>query len=165
MGSIPRGAHESQGFSTTRWPTSSVVTAGPTSTTSATTSWPNTVGKLKYPLRALSPKSSPKSMKTILASDPQIPVSRVLATAQSSRIGVGFSSSSSRMGVLDNPTRRWLDSSGGVQRSGLTPYKRPCIMFLLRADVRSFSPVVLPNSVLLCLGDVADRSKQADDRG
>ena len=86
---MPRGPQESHGFRTTRWPTWRVVTAGPTSTTSATTSWPNTVGKEKYPFSALSPKSSPKSMKTILASEPQIPVRRVLATAQSSRIGVG----------------------------------------------------------------------------
>ena len=46
-GSIPRGPHESHGFRTTRWPTSRVVTAGPTSTTSATTSCPGTVGREK----------------------------------------------------------------------------------------------------------------------
>ena len=78
---MPRGPHESHGLRTTRWPTSSVVTAGPTSTTSATTSCPNTVGNEKYPLTTLSPKSSPKSMKTILASEPQMPVRRVFATA------------------------------------------------------------------------------------
>ena len=120
-GSMPRGPQESQGFRTTRWPTSSVVTAGPTSTTSATTSCPNTVGKEKYPFSALSPKSSPKSMKTILASEPQMPVSRVLATHQSSRSGVGRSSSSRRIGVRESPTMREFDSSGGVQRSPRTP--------------------------------------------
>ena len=103
---MPRGPQDSHGFSTTRWPTSSVVTAGPTSTTSATTSCPNTVGKEKYPFSALSPKSSPKSMKTILASEPQIPVKRVLATAQSSLIGVGRSSSCSRIGVRERPIIR-----------------------------------------------------------
>ena len=118
---MPRGPHESQGFRTTRWPTSMVVTAGPTSTTSATTSCPKTVGKVKYPFSALSPKSSPKSMKTILASEPQMPVRRVLATHQSSRNGVGWSSSSSRIGVRDSPTMRLLEPSGGVQRSPRTP--------------------------------------------
>ena len=44
---MPRGPHESHGLRTTRWPTSRVVTAGPTSTTSATTSWPKTVGNVK----------------------------------------------------------------------------------------------------------------------
>ena len=45
-------------------------------------------------------------MKTILASDPQMPVSRVLATHQSSRRSFGRSSSSSRIGVRDSPTMR-----------------------------------------------------------
>ena len=48
---MPRGPHESHGLSTTRCPTSSVVTAGPTSTTSATTSCPNTVGKREVPVQ------------------------------------------------------------------------------------------------------------------
>ena len=118
---MPRGPQESHGFRTTRWPTSRVVTAGPTSTTSATTSCPKTVGKVKNPFSAPSPKSSPKSMKTILASEPQMPVSRVLATHQSSRSNFGRSSSSRRIGVLDSPRMRLLDSSGGVQRSPRTP--------------------------------------------
>ena len=119
---MPRGPQESQGFRTTRWPTSRVVTAGPTSTTSATTSCPKTVGKVKNPFSApSSPKSSPKSMKTILASEPQMPVSRVLATHQSSRRSVGRSSSWSRIGVRDSPRMRLLEPSGGVQRSPRTP--------------------------------------------
>ena len=60
-------------------------------------------------------------MKTILASDPQMPVSRVFATAQSSRMGLGRSSSSIRMGVRDSPTSNRFDSSGTVQGSGFTP--------------------------------------------
>ena len=118
---MPRGPHDSQGLRTTRWPTSIVVTAGPTSTTSATTSCPNTVGNEKYPLRALSPKSSPKSMKTILASDPQMPVRRVLTTAQSSRTIRGCSSSFMTMGTRESPTISSFDASGGVQGSGRTP--------------------------------------------
>ena len=118
---MPRGPQDSQGLRTTRWPTSSVVTAGPTSTTSATTSWPNTVGKEKYPFSALSPKSSPKSMKTILASDPQMPVRRVFTTAQSSRTRPGRSSSFMTIGTRESPTMRSFDSSGGVQGSGRTP--------------------------------------------
>ena len=38
IGSIPRGAQVSQGFSTTRWPMSSPFARGPSSTTSLTTS-------------------------------------------------------------------------------------------------------------------------------
>ena len=61
-------------------------------------------------------------MKTILASDPQIPVRRVLATAQSSRTSAGRSSSRSTIGVRDSPTNSWFDSSGGAQRSA-APHK------------------------------------------
>ncbi len=42
IGSMPRGRHDSHGFSTTRWPTSKPSASGPSSTTSATTSWPIT---------------------------------------------------------------------------------------------------------------------------
>ncbi len=40
----PRGAHESQGFSTTRSPTRRVRTPGPVRSTRATTSCPSTCG-------------------------------------------------------------------------------------------------------------------------
>src|ERR1700729_2256482 len=101
-------------------------------------------------------------MKTILASDPQIPVNRVFDTHQPSRMTVGFSSSSNRMGGLDSPTSRWFDSSGGVQRSGLTPYKRPCITFLLRADALVCRSVHRMCLVPSCSGEVGDGSSQAD---
>ena len=43
-GEIPRGAHDSQGLSTTRSPTERPSASAPTSTTSATTSCPSTCG-------------------------------------------------------------------------------------------------------------------------
>jgi hypothetical protein len=43
-GVMPRGPHESQGFSTTRSPTRRVRTPGPTRSTVPTTSWPSTWG-------------------------------------------------------------------------------------------------------------------------
>ena len=76
---MPRGPHESHGFSTTRCPTSRPRAPSPSSVTSATTSWPRMVGKVNRLPSGLSELSSPKSMKTCLASDPQIPVIRVLA--------------------------------------------------------------------------------------
>ena len=43
-GSMPRGPHDSHGFSTTRSPDAAVRTAGPTRSTVPTTSWPSTCG-------------------------------------------------------------------------------------------------------------------------
>ena len=43
-GSMPRGAQESQGFSTTRSPSRRLRTAGPTRSIVPTTSWPSTCG-------------------------------------------------------------------------------------------------------------------------
>ena len=64
MGVIPRGAHESQGFRTTRWPGRSVVTAGPTRWIVPTTSCPITCGNDVSVASGLSMPS--KSMKTCL---------------------------------------------------------------------------------------------------
>src|ERR1700693_1937193 len=85
---MPRGAHDSHGFSTTRWPTSRPGTPGPTSATSATTSWPRMVGNVNRFAKGLSALASPKSMKTCLASDPQIPVILVLAMTHPGRAGL-----------------------------------------------------------------------------
>ncbi len=64
-------------------------------------------------------------MKTCLASDPQIPVIRVLAITHCRRDGWGSSISTSFIGVRANPTRRGLDSSGAAHVSGFTPYSSP----------------------------------------
>ena len=73
----------------------------------------------------LSELSSPKSMKTCLDSEPQIPVNRVLAITHCWRDGWGWSSSINFIGVRANPTRSGFDSSGAVHASGLTPYSSP----------------------------------------
>jgi hypothetical protein len=44
-GVMPRGAHDSQGLSTTRCPGSKPSTSGPSASIVAITSWPNTWGK------------------------------------------------------------------------------------------------------------------------
>ena len=121
---MPRGAHDNQGLSTTRWPTSRPGTPGPTSATSATTSWPRMVGKVNRFASGLSVLPSPKSMKTCLASEPQIPVIRVLAMTHPGRAGRGSSRSTSFIGVRARPTSRGLESSGADPLLGPYPVEQ-----------------------------------------
>jgi len=118
---MPLGPHDSHGLSTTRWPGCRPPAPGPSSATSATTSWPSTVGKVNRLDRGLSVLPSPKSMNTCLASDPQMPVMRVLAVTHPGRVGRGSSRSVSFMGVRPRPTSSGLDSSGTAHGSGRTP--------------------------------------------
>ena len=112
IGSIPRGRHDSHGFSTTRWPTSKPEASGPSSTTSATTSWPMTWGNEQKPLMALSLSPSPKSSRICLESDPQMPVSRGRVTSQSGRSGRASGMSRSATGVM----ARFAHQRVGVRR-------------------------------------------------
>ena len=57
--------------------------SGPSSTTSATTSWPITWGNEQNPPMALSVSPSPKSRRICLESEPQMPTRRGRATTQS----------------------------------------------------------------------------------
>ncbi len=66
-------------------------------------------------------------MKTCLASDPQIPVIRVLAMTQLSLGGVGASRSTNRIGTLARPARSRLDLSVGSHSSGFTPHSSACM--------------------------------------
>src|SRR5262249_31292033 len=126
IGSTPRGRHESQGFSTTRSPTSRPSASGPSATTSATTSCPSTCGSEKNPFIGLSGVATfTQSMNTCLASDPQMPVRRGRVTTQSGRRKPGSGRSSRRIGVCARPRSRWLSSSGSGCGSGATPYSRP----------------------------------------
>ncbi len=84
---MPRGPHDSHGLSTTRCPISSPRAAGPSATTSATTSWPITWGNEQNAAIALSVSPSPKSSRICLESEPQMPVSRGRVTTQSSCSG------------------------------------------------------------------------------
>ena len=112
-GSIPRGPHDSHGLSTTRSPTSRPSASGPIATTSATTSWPSTCGMEKKLFIGLSrPMSSPQSMNTCLASEPQMPVIRGLVTTQSGPRNGGSSMSTSLIGVWASPRNSALSSSG-----------------------------------------------------
>src|SRR5581483_11948555 len=98
-GEMPRGAHDSHGLSTTRWPTCRRVTSVPTADTSPMTSWPSTCGNEMSAVIALSVGSpSPKSMRICLVSDPQMPVMRVRTTAQSGANGCRSSTSSRASG-------------------------------------------------------------------
>ena len=118
---MPRGRHDSQGLSTTRWPTSKPLASGPSSTTSATTSWPMTCGNEQKPLMALSLSPSPKSNRICLESDPQMPVSRGRVTSQSGRSGRASGMSRSATGVLARFWTSWLAPSGGVHASACVP--------------------------------------------
>ncbi|HET6953805.1 MAG TPA: hypothetical protein VFI47_25805 [Acidimicrobiales bacterium] len=121
-GDTPRGAHDSQGLRTTRWPTSKPLASGPNSTTSATTSWPGTWGNEHRPLSALSLSPS-KSPRTCLASEPQIPVSRGRTTSQSGRRGRASGTSRRAHGVVARLRSRRLSAvpGGGSQWSGRVP--------------------------------------------
>ena len=79
------------------------------------------VGNVNRFASGLSVLASPKSMNTCLASDPQIPVIRVLAMTHPGRAGRGSSRSTSFMGVRAKPTRSGLDSSGASHLSGRMP--------------------------------------------
>ncbi len=118
---MPRGAHDNHGLSTTRCPTSSPGTPGPTSATLATTSCPRMVGKVNRLARGLSVLASPKSMNTCLASDPQMPVMRVLAMTHPGRVGRGSSRSTSFIGVRLRPTSNGFEASGASHSSGRIP--------------------------------------------
>ena len=99
-GSMPRGAQDSQGLRTTRWPGSRPRARGPTSATVPTTSCPSTWGKEMKAVMQLSPASpSSAPMKTCLASEPQMPVMRVSTTTQSGPNSPGSSTSLRAMGV------------------------------------------------------------------
>ncbi len=89
IGDTPRGTHDSHGLSTTRSPISTPSASGPSATTSVTTSWPSTCGIDENSRIGLSPPPSPQSMKTCLASEPQIPVSRGAVITQSGRRNPG----------------------------------------------------------------------------
>ncbi len=88
-------------------------TAEPTSTTSATTSWPITCGNEMSAVIGLSPASS-KSMRICFESEPQIPVSRVFNTTQSSATRVGSGTSSTFIGVDARCCTNRGASAGGV---------------------------------------------------
>ena len=111
---MPRGAHDSHGFSTTRWPTSKPSASGPSSATSATTSWPITCGNEQSPLMALSLSPSPKSRRICFESEPQMPVSSGRVTNQSGRSGRASGISCSATGV----TARFC-CSGGASGGGV----------------------------------------------
>ncbi len=104
---MPRGPHESQHCSRTRWPTARSSTAGPTSTTSATTSWPSTCGnEMNAVIEKSDASPSPMSMNTCLVSEPQMPVSRLRSTTQSSPSNVGSGTSCNAIGVVASPCSR-----------------------------------------------------------
>ncbi len=84
-GSMPRGPQVSQGFSTTRWPTSSPRASGPSAVTSATTSCPGTWGSDEKAAIGLSMSPVLKSPSTSLASEPQTPERMGRVTTQSGR--------------------------------------------------------------------------------
>src|ERR1700680_3359448 len=85
------------------------------------------VGKVNKFDSGLSVLPSPKSMKTCLASDPQIPVIRVLAMTHPGGTGRGWSRPTSFMGVRARPKSNGLESSGASHFSGRAPYNSPFI--------------------------------------
>ncbi len=122
-GTIPRGAHDSHGLSTTRWPTSTPPASGPSAVTSATTSCPSTWGNEQNPLMALS-LSPPKSSSTCFASEPQMPVNRGRTTTQSGRSGRASGRSRRAQGVaarLRTSGEAPSAPPGGSQGSGSVP--------------------------------------------
>ena len=135
---MPRGRHESHGFSTTRWPTSKPSASGPSSTTSATTSWPITCGNEQKPLMALSLSPSPKSSRICFESDPQIPVSRGRVTSQSGRSGRASAMSCSATGVLARFWPSWLAPGGGVHSSCCVP--KTSALIRSPFDARTLTP-------------------------
>ena len=101
-----------------------------------------TMGKENNPASALSLYESVKSPKTCFDSEPQMPVSRVFATTQSSAGGVGTSRSSRRMGTRARPASNRLDGSGASHGSGLTPQTNACTDF--RPPFGFEAPTVAP---------------------
>ena len=98
-GDTPRGSHESHGLSTTRSPTSKPSASGPSATTSATTSCPSTCGNDVKSTIGLSRPTSPQSMNTCFASEPQMPVSSGRVTTQSGSRNPGSSRSTRSIGA------------------------------------------------------------------
>ena len=135
IGVMPLGTHDSHGSSTTRWPTSTPVASGPSSTTSATTSCPITCGNEHSPLIALSLSPS-KSSRICFESDPQTPVRSGLVTTQSGRNGRASSMSRRATGVTARLLVRRLAPGGGVHGSGSVPNTSALMVCLRRAASR-----------------------------
>src|SRR4051812_10905020 len=99
----------------------------------ATTSWPSTWGNEMNAVIGLSSAPS-KSMRTCLVSEPQMPVMRLVSTAQSSPMRRGSSMSWRNIGVYARWRSRRGASSGGCGGigSGNSPNTRAFMRSLLR---------------------------------